>query len=96
MLQLEIPAFEVYVLSGACALVGGIILSRFTTYSGTATYLVNILILFAAGVGANVLVKPFYSPLDNSLQRPLFIALAGMLVVAILTLAIMSRGRFSR
>jgi hypothetical protein len=96
MLNLEVPAIEVFVLSGVSALVGGIILSRFTTYFGIATYLVNILVLFAGGVLANMLVEPFYSPLDNSLQRPLFIALIGMLIVAILTLAIFSRGRYGR
>lgn len=95
MLNLEIPPFEVVVLSGVCALVGGIILSRFTTYFGLATYLVNIVTLFAGGVLANVLVKPFYSPLDNSLQRPLLIALMGMMVVAILTMVVMARGRSS-
>lgn len=96
MLDLEIPPTEVFILSGASALLGGIILSRFTAYFGLATYVVNIFLLFAGGVLANMLVEPFYSPLDNSLQRPLFISLSGMLIVGILTLVILSRGRYSR
>lgn len=93
MQDLHIPTTEVLILSGVIALVGGIILSRFTAYFGLATYVVNIVTLFAGGVLANVLVKPFYDPLDNSLQRPLLIALMGMMVVAILTMAILARGR---
>jgi hypothetical protein len=93
MLNSWFPPTEVLILSTICAVAGSIILSRFTVYIGSITYVLNFCMLFAGGVLANIVVTQFYAPLDNSLQRPLFISLGGMFLISVTSLVFFSRGR---
>ncbi len=93
MLNSWLPPTEVLILSAICAVAASIILSRFTVYIGSITYILNFCILFAGGILANIVVTQFYAPLDNSLQRPLFISLGGMFLISVTSLVFFSRGR---
>jgi hypothetical protein len=95
MLSAWIPQSEVVVLAAVCAAAASIILSRFTLNIGTITYIINFCSLFAGALTANVVVRQFYAPLDDSMQRPLIISLFGMLIVALATLAFLGRGKYS-
>ena len=86
---------RVVAMSMMCAVIGALIMSRFTIALGSITYVLNYLLLLAGALLANLLVSHFSNELDISLERTLFVSIAGMLVASLLSLPFLARGTLS-
>ncbi|MFT3988400.1 hypothetical protein [Aestuariivirga sp.] len=69
-----------------CAILGGLILSRFTGSLGNVTLPFNISAMFIGSMLSNWLLQGVQLPLDPGLQRPLFVTLLGMTVVSVIVM----------
>ncbi|MFO1132459.1 MAG: hypothetical protein U1E16_10690 [Hyphomicrobiales bacterium] len=77
-----------------CAICGAMVLSLFTRGFGFGIIVFNTAVLFLGAYGANVLMAGLDLPLDYYFMRPVVISFAGMLVTALLVLAILARGGY--
>jgi|GEM_PF-1597627 len=77
----KLPA-EALPIPYICAILGGLILSRFTGSLGNATLPFNISAMFIGSMASNWLFQDVQLPLDPGIQRPLFVTLLGMVVVS--------------
>lgn len=68
------------------AVVGGVILSKFTGSIGNLTLPINSSALFIGAMGANWLTANLKLPLDPTLEAPMAMSLVGMTVVSFLML----------
>ena len=72
-----------------CALCGAMVLSLFTRGFGFGIVIFNTTMLFLGAYLANVLTQGLDIPLDYYFLRPVVVSFGGMLVTAILVLAVM-------
>lgn len=73
-----------------CALCGAMVLSLFTRGFGFGIVIFNTTMLFLGAYLANVLTQGLDIPLDYYFLRPVVVSFGGMLVTAILVLAVMA------
>ena len=71
---------DILPLTGLFALVGGLILSRFTGSIGNLTLPINCSALFIGAMTANWLTQNFKLPLDSAVEAPLAVSMVGMIV----------------
>lgn len=74
---------DILPLTGLFALVGGLILSRFTGSLGNLTLPINISALFIGAMIANWLLQNFKLPLESSIEGPLAVSMIGMTLSAL-------------
>jgi hypothetical protein len=74
-----------------CAVCGAMVLSLFTRGFGLGIVVFNTAILFIGAYLANVLTRGFDIPLDYYFTRPVVMSFGGMLVTALLVLAVLAR-----
>lgn len=68
------------------AVVGGLILSKFTGTIGNLTLPINSSALFIGAMGSNWLTSNIKLPLDSTLEAPMAVSLIGMTIVSLLML----------
>ena len=85
----------VLLTAAVCAVLGAVLLSRYTVSLGTLTLPINFCALFVGGAAANMIANVFQLPLVSSFDQPLLISIAGMAVTSIIMLVFMARDRLS-
>jgi uncharacterized membrane protein YhhN len=73
-------------LTGLFALVGGLILSKFTGSIGNLTLPINVSALFIGAMGANWLLQNFKLPLSSAVEAPLAMSVVGMTIASYIML----------
>lgn len=74
---------DILPLTGLFALVGGLILSKFTGSIGNLTLPINTSALFIGAMIANWLLQNFKLPLESSIEGPLAVSMIGMTLSAL-------------
>ncbi len=74
---------DILPLTGLFALVGGLILSKFTGSIGNLTMPLNVSVLFIGAMVANWLLQNFKLPLESSIEGPLAVSMIGMTLSAL-------------
>lgn len=73
------------------ALLGALVLNRFTRISGVIGFVLNAIVLFAGAEAAKLLMANLSLPFDYLIDRTLFISFSGMLVASFGMLVLFSR-----
>ncbi len=74
---------DILPLTGLFALVGGLILSKFTGSIGNLTLPINCSALFIGAMTSNWLMQNFKLPLESSVEAPLAVSMIGMTLAAL-------------
>lgn len=83
----------VLAIIATCALLGAMVLARFTRLPVIFNYVVNVLLLFGGALLANRLFDGTGEDYGFGPQRTLLISFGGMLVAALLALVVLARDR---
>lgn len=70
-------------LMGLFALVGGLILSKFTGSIGNLTLPINTSALFIGAMISNWLMQNFKLPLSSSIEAPMAVSMIGMTIASL-------------
>jgi hypothetical protein len=76
-----------------CALVGALVLNRYTRIRGVVGFALNLLLLLGGALAADYLSKGIAIPLGYLLERTLVVSFVGMLAASIMLLLLFPRPR---
>ena len=77
---------DILPLTGFFALVGGLILSKFTGSIGNLTLPINCSVLFIGAMIANWLMQNFELPLNGAVEAPMAVSMLGMTMSSLIML----------
>lgn len=70
-------------LTALFALVGGLILTKFTGSIGSLTLPINFSAMFLGAMGSNWLLQNFKLPLEATIEAPMMISMMGMMAASL-------------
>lgn len=73
-------------LTALFALLGGIILTKFTGSFGNLTLPINMSALFIGAMGSNWVLKNLKLPVESTIEAPLMVSMIGMTIASLMML----------
>jgi hypothetical protein len=73
-------------LTGLFALIGGVILTRFTGSFGNLTLPMNVSALFIGAMSSNWMLKNVELPVSSTVEAPMLVSMLGMTIASLLML----------